>query len=130
MDEMIPFLRTIAENPDDDAPRLVFSDWLEEHGHPERAEFIRLQIALARMNPGDDGYPEKTAKMRRCGVFTSGGKFPFFDHLPASACKIAYQRGFIESINTVNAETIDTSGFDLIPLQALRTGSNLIEQFK
>src|SRR5262249_23230049 len=29
------------------APRLVYADWLDEHGQPERAEFIRLQIELA-----------------------------------------------------------------------------------
>src|SRR5579872_576175 len=104
MDELIPFLRTIAENPDDDAPRLVLSDWLEEREHHELAKFIRLQIELARIDPGDDGYPEKTAKMRRCGVFTQRGMFPFFDYLPSSECKIAFHRGFIESIDTVDAE--------------------------
>ena len=31
---------------DDDAPRLIFSDWLEENGEPESAEFIRTQCAL------------------------------------------------------------------------------------
>ena len=128
MDEMIPFLRMIAENPDDDTPRLVFADWLEEHEHYERAEFIRLQIELAGMDSGEAGYPGKTARMRRCGVFTRGGKFPFFDHLPTAKCKIAFHRGFIESINTVDAETIDTSGFDLLPLHTLRTDGNLIEK--
>lgn len=39
--EAAAFLRAIAANPDDDTPRLVFADWLEEHGEPERAEFVR-----------------------------------------------------------------------------------------
>lgn len=39
------FLRAICETPDDDSPRLIYADWLEENGQPERAEFIRLQIA-------------------------------------------------------------------------------------
>lgn len=47
------FLRTIFEFPHDDVPRLVFADWLEENGHPARAEFIRLQCQLA----GPDGDP-------------------------------------------------------------------------
>ena len=46
------FLRAIAEQPDDDLPRLVFADWLDEHGEPERAEFIRVQCELAR-GPSD-----------------------------------------------------------------------------
>jgi uncharacterized protein (TIGR02996 family) len=43
-------LYAIAERPWDDAPRLVFSDWLEEHGDEPaqaRAAFIRLQCRLA-----------------------------------------------------------------------------------
>jgi uncharacterized protein (TIGR02996 family) len=43
------FLRAIQAAPDDDAPRLVYADWLEEHGEPERALFIRVQCELARM---------------------------------------------------------------------------------
>jgi uncharacterized protein (TIGR02996 family) len=42
------FIQAIRDAPDDDAPRLVYADWLEEHGRPGRAEFIRLQCELAR----------------------------------------------------------------------------------
>jgi len=41
-------LRAVIENVADDAPRLVYADWLEEHGEPERAEFIRLQCELGQ----------------------------------------------------------------------------------
>src|SRR5262249_29199298 len=43
------FLRAILDAPDDDAPRLVYADWLDEHGETERAEFIRVQITLASL---------------------------------------------------------------------------------
>src|SRR5438093_1094848 len=46
------FLRAIAEDPEDDAPRLVFADWLEEQGDP-RGEFMRLQVHLARLPEND-----------------------------------------------------------------------------
>ena len=46
------FIRAITENPDDDALRLVYADWLEERGNP-RGEFIRLQCALERMSQED-----------------------------------------------------------------------------
>lgn len=46
--EHAPFLAAIVENPDDDLPRLVYADWLEESGDAERAEFIRLHIARWR----------------------------------------------------------------------------------
>ena len=47
------FLFEIAANPDSDAPRLVFADWLEERGDP-RSEFIRIQCELATMADNDD----------------------------------------------------------------------------
>ncbi len=50
MNERDALLRAICDNPDDDTPRLVIADWLQEHGEDERAEFIRLQIVLAHGN--------------------------------------------------------------------------------
>jgi uncharacterized protein (TIGR02996 family) len=48
MTDQDALLRAICENPDDDAPRLIYADWLDEHGDPLQAEFIRTQIELAR----------------------------------------------------------------------------------
>src|ERR1700738_3753443 len=50
------FLADILTRPADDAPRLVYADWLDDHGDPDRAEFIRVQIELARLAPGQDVY--------------------------------------------------------------------------
>lgn len=41
-------LAAVLDAPDDDLPRLVYADWLEDTGQPERAEFIRVQVAIAR----------------------------------------------------------------------------------
>jgi uncharacterized protein (TIGR02996 family) len=43
------FLEAILAQPDDDAPRLVYADWLEEQGDSARAEFIRVQVERARL---------------------------------------------------------------------------------
>ena len=43
------FIQAIREAPHEDAPRLIYADWLEEHGQADRAEFIRVQGRLARM---------------------------------------------------------------------------------
>jgi carbon storage regulator CsrA len=51
--EEIAFLQAVRESPDDDGIRLIFADWLDDHGQPERAEFIRVQVALASLPPGD-----------------------------------------------------------------------------
>ena len=42
------FLQAIVEAPDDDVPRLIYADFLEEQGDADRADFIRTQVQLAR----------------------------------------------------------------------------------
>jgi uncharacterized protein (TIGR02996 family) len=56
------FLRSIKESPDDDGLRLIFADWLEENGQPERGELIRLQVEAAMLPRGD---PQRSSLMRR-----------------------------------------------------------------
>jgi uncharacterized protein (TIGR02996 family) len=46
-------VQEVCEHPANDAPRLVYADWLEEHGQAERAELIRVQIELARLDVDD-----------------------------------------------------------------------------
>ena len=55
-------LLDIIEHPDDDTPRLVYADWLDEHGDPNRAEFIRVQCRLAALPAGSS---EATKLARR-----------------------------------------------------------------
>jgi uncharacterized protein (TIGR02996 family) len=53
-------LAAIWEHPHDDTPRLVYADWLEETGDPAsaaRAEFIRVQCELARLDEYDPRVP-------------------------------------------------------------------------
>jgi uncharacterized protein (TIGR02996 family) len=45
--EELALLAAVHASPKDDLPRLVYADWLDEHGRPELAEFIRLQVARA-----------------------------------------------------------------------------------
>lgn len=45
MSEGDKLLQAILDNPEDDALRLVYADWLEERGDP-RGEFIRVQVLL------------------------------------------------------------------------------------
>jgi uncharacterized protein (TIGR02996 family) len=51
------FLEDIIAHPDDDAPRLIYADWLEERGDP-RGAFIRMQVELARAPLDDPRRPE------------------------------------------------------------------------
>ncbi len=44
-------LAAILEHPSDDFARLVLADWLEENGQADRAEFIRVQVEMAKIPP-------------------------------------------------------------------------------
>src|SRR5262245_2815526 len=48
--EYAGLMRAILQQPDDDGLRLILADWLEEHGEPDRAEFIRLQVRRAGLD--------------------------------------------------------------------------------
>jgi uncharacterized protein (TIGR02996 family) len=61
MNDILTFLRAIAANPSDESCRLVFADWLEEHGDG-RAEFVRLDCALQFLGPDQTGYAEMRSR--------------------------------------------------------------------
>ena len=56
MNQSDDLLAAVVANPDDDGPRLVLADWYDEHGEPERAEFIRVQISIASKDEFDPSY--------------------------------------------------------------------------
>jgi uncharacterized protein (TIGR02996 family) len=69
--EVRMFFRDIKEHPDDETPRLVFADWLQEHGDTAaaaRGEFLRLQVLRHRLAPDDPSY--ELLKRREGELFT------------------------------------------------------------
>ena len=86
----------IMEDPDDDAPRLIYSDILEESGDADRAEFIRLQIRFARMALDD---PDRKAVHDRIShlELENGVKWlSVMPHTPGVHWEI-FERGFIST---------------------------------
>lgn len=70
MSDREAFMRKICEEPEEDAHRLVFADWLEEYGgEPKRAEFIRVQCELARLGSPHKrtAYPDEPTPLRKLG---------------------------------------------------------------
>jgi uncharacterized protein (TIGR02996 family) len=57
------FLRSVRDDPDDQATRLVFADWLEERGDA-RAEFVRLDTALRKMTGGESEFQKREDRWR------------------------------------------------------------------
>jgi uncharacterized protein (TIGR02996 family) len=86
MSDESALLAAIRAAPADDAPRLVYADWLDEHGQPERAEFIRVQIALART---DD-----SALRRREAELLAAYHDTFAGPLAAPHLRFRFERGF------------------------------------
>ena len=92
------FLDAIRESPDDDVPRLIFADWLDDHGEPERAEFVRLQCELARLPPNDERRP--ALEERECALQVHNWEAwlgPLAKVLRHDGC--TFRRGFPEELN-------------------------------
>ncbi|MBN9120915.1 MAG: TIGR02996 domain-containing protein [Planctomycetes bacterium] len=53
MSDRAALLTAIVANPDEDTPRLVYADWLDEHGESKRAAHIRAQIECHRLGTAD-----------------------------------------------------------------------------
>lgn len=57
-------VRAILDEPGDDTLRLVFADWLQEHGEEARAHWIRASCALAQSNYRHPEYTELVERVR------------------------------------------------------------------
>jgi uncharacterized protein (TIGR02996 family) len=53
--EMLALLQNVKDHPEDDSPRLILGDWLEEAGDP-RGEFFRLQSQHSPLPEEDEDY--------------------------------------------------------------------------
>jgi uncharacterized protein (TIGR02996 family) len=113
------FLQAILETPDDDTPRLVYADWLDEHDDAERAEFIRLQIRLATLSADD---PQRLTLEERCGALLTEHEDQWLGQLAPLTSTCQFRRGFVEVVSLgfkqflANAETI----FRLAPVRQLK----------
>jgi uncharacterized protein (TIGR02996 family) len=117
MSERDAFLRAICADPDDDTARLVFADWLQEHGEPEHAEFIRLHIAWCRRAadapPDDDlwlqlGVAWEASKLSQAPLLGDG-----YD---------AYDRGLVAGVwfNPRSTPERVEAAFDRHPIRVAR----------
>ena len=113
------FLQAILDDPEADAPRLVFADWLEEHGDSDCAEFIRLQCELARLPYDDDHYSDLQAREFR---LLSRNFMAWADHQPY----VHFHRGFLDKWDYVRPERFVEMGPQLFarhPIRDVEIGS-------
>ncbi len=62
MTESDALYRAILAQPEEDTPRLVYADWLQENDRPEEAEFIRIGCRLQAESPAHPEYTEWLAR--------------------------------------------------------------------
>jgi uncharacterized protein (TIGR02996 family) len=86
-------VQAILHAPDDDAPRLVYADWLDEHGDADRADFIRVQCRMARLPFYDPEYP---ALARRADELVVRHRRAW--RIPDLAARQEFRRGFVETL--------------------------------
>jgi uncharacterized protein (TIGR02996 family) len=67
------FLQSVIENPDDDAPRLIFADWLEEQGLADKAAFVRLEVEFSRLPKSSGRFGELRDELWRLDEVIGGG---------------------------------------------------------
>jgi uncharacterized protein (TIGR02996 family) len=104
------FLAEILEHSDDDTPRLVHADWLEEHGDPGRAEFVRLQIELAGTSPTDSSWPPRDRREQQLlaehaeawagplAALAKGWDGPYDPQRRWTGNRLRFERGWLEGI--------------------------------
>jgi uncharacterized protein (TIGR02996 family) len=109
VDERAAFLQAIIEQPGDDAPRLVFADWLEDNNDPERAEFIRVQCECARL-PEDDSH--RPALEDREHELLARNEQRWLGPLPRYIADWQFERGFLTACRTSTCTLVE-SGDDL-----------------
>src|SRR5262249_35366774 len=94
------FLQAICAEPDEDAHRLVYADWLDDNGDPARAELIRVQCALAKLGPDD---PRRPGLLERERAVFEAHNLPWLVELPEWARPqrpdvCTFRRGFLASV--------------------------------
>lgn len=120
------FLEDIIAHPDDDAPRLVFADWLEENGQPARGEFIRRQIGAARLSARAAGAALSADEERqleeekaRADALLEGQGRGWDARVRRHLVGYRYQRGFIEHV-TLTATLFLSQGKTLFAQAPIR----------
>jgi uncharacterized protein (TIGR02996 family) len=131
-------LRNILENPDDDTPRLIYADWLQDNGDPLHSELIRAQVGLARL-VGTDEYPGDTGleagrllpayRARLLAPYVALGLAPCCNRYhdgPFEGFDFFFRRGFVEDIDVYGAGAggrlvaVAARLFAMTPLRHLR----------
>lgn len=91
-----PFLDAIFARYHDDGPRLIYADFLEDSGDPARAELVRVQLALARMN---EEHPRRPELAEREAELLNTHRERWTAHLGGLVAGVEFRRGVPDSVS-------------------------------
>lgn len=100
------FLEAVRDAPDDDGPRLVYADWLDEQGDP-RGEFIRVQCELARL-PRDD--PNRGELRARSDALQAEHVRTWVRDLTPFVSAVHFRRGFVDGVTMTLSDFCSFAG--------------------
>jgi uncharacterized protein (TIGR02996 family) len=119
------FLQDICEHPEDDAPRLIYADWLLDQQGPgstalaARGELIHVQCALARAGPAErpPGLQARERELLDAHQREWGSPFQRLGCLCWE-----YRRGFVEGVGLEAATFLVQAGalFRLSPVRHVK----------
>src|SRR5690349_3929389 len=115
------FRQAILETPEDDVPRLVYADWLEENGDPARAEFIRVGCQLVRLAEHDRGRAPLEDR-EHVLLAEHGAEWRAVVPLALPDKNVAFRRGFVERVDLTAEQFLKHADalFRLAPVRTLR----------
>ena len=95
---MDPFVAAVRAEWDDDLPRLIYADYLEERGDP-RGEFIRTQVELSQTL---DDNPRRQELLDRESKLLKKHQCDWLGSLDEELIQWDFRRGFLEVSLSVN----------------------------
>jgi uncharacterized protein (TIGR02996 family) len=112
-------LSAILAQPDEDTPRLIYADWLQENGQPERADFIRAQVWASQAEPYS---PQAGAHERVAARLLERHAGEWVREVRLRALGWKFARGFVEhaDVNTASFPRDAAALFAAEPVRSLR----------
>jgi uncharacterized protein (TIGR02996 family) len=130
-DEQAALLRAIVAHAEEDTPRLVYADWLQEQGDVEQAGFIRDSIALVRTTKGAHEREALAARLRELAEERYYGWYKPFINLDEVTID-RFERGFPYRITFGTEENffeLADALFAFVPIRALGISADVGSQF-
>ncbi len=123
------FIDRIREDHADDLPRLIYADWLDERGDAPRADFIRVQCALAKLSH-DDPAADKLHKYET--QLTDAHAADWNRDIEPLVEGFSYRRGMLEAVAVKPAQfaRLGEKVFAKYPIRRLRFLESAPEAYK